>query len=160
MELAGAPGMRVWDQVVSLAALPFIADHRVEGRVIVPATAYLEMMLSAGAQALGDGPLTLSDIRLEKPLFLEAEDSYRLQLTLEPRSDDRALVRIHGREAAAPGAGWVLHVTGTVSRDPAGSSVGAVDVDAIRARCGESVSGEEFYARLAERGNEWGPAFR
>ena len=160
VDLAGLAGTRVWDQVVSLAALPFIADHRVEGRVIVPATAYLEMMLSAGAQALGDGPLTLSDIQLEKPLFLEAEDSYRLQLTLEPRPDDRALVRIHGREADAPGAGWVLHVSGTVSRDPADSSVGAVDVDGIRARCGESVSGEEFYARLAERGNEWGPAFR
>jgi acyl transferase domain-containing protein/acyl carrier protein len=160
VELAGVAGTRVWDQVVSLAALPFVADHRVEGRVILPATAYLEMMLSAGKQTLGEGPLTLSEIQLEKPLFLEADDSYRLQLTLERRSDDLALVRIHGREAKTSGAGWVLHVTGTVSRDPAGSSVGAVDVDAIRGRCGESVSGEEFYARLAERGNEWGPAFR
>ena len=160
VDLAGGAGTRVWDQVVSLAALPFIADHRVEGRVIVPATAYLEMMLSAGAQTLGEGPLTLSEIQLEKPLFLEADDSYRLQLTLERRSDDLALVRIHGRPTEASGAEWVLHVTGTVSRDPAGWSVGAVDVDAIRGRCGESVSGEEFYARLAERGNEWGPAFR
>jgi hybrid polyketide synthase/nonribosomal peptide synthetase FtdB len=160
VELAGVEGARVWDQVVSLTALPFIADHRVEGRVIVPATAYLEMMLSAGAQTLGEGPLTLSEIQLEKPLFLEAKDSYRLQLTLERRSGGLALVRIHGRQADAPGARWVLHVTGTVSRDPAGSSVGTVDVDAIRGRCGESVSGEEFYARLAERGNEWGPAFR
>ncbi len=164
VELAGVGGIRVWDQVVSLDALPFVADHRVEGRVILPAAAYLEMMLSAGAQMLGNGPLTLSEINLEKPLFLATETVYRLQLTLERRSEDLATVRIHGRDASpaderAP-AGWVLHVTGTVSRGPASPSMAAVDVDAIRRRCAETVSGEEFYARLAERGNEWGPAFR
>ena len=162
VELAGVSGVRVWEQVVSLAALPFIADHRVEGRVILPATAYLEMMLSAGAQALGEGPLTLSEIHLERPLFLEAESVHRLQLTLERRSDDQAVVRIHGRDAGATGAGaeWVLHMSGVVARGSATSSPGSVDVEAIRRRCRETVSGEEFYARLAERGNEWGPAFR
>jgi acyl transferase domain-containing protein/acyl carrier protein len=162
--LAGVAGIRVWDQVVSLAALPFVADHRVEGRVILPATAYLEMMLSAGAETFGDGPLTLSEIHLEKPLFLDSDTIYRLQLTLERRSDGVATVRIHGRDAspAAGGTptGWVLHVTGTVARGPAVPVTDVVDVDAIRRRCAEAVSGEEFYARLAERGNEWGPAFR
>ena len=145
---------------MSLTALPFVADHRVEGRVIVPATAYLEMMLSAGAQSLGDGPLTLSEIQLEKALFLEPTAIYRLQLSLEYRSDDVAVVRIHGREASATGTDWILHVSGTVSRDRTAARVAAVDVDAIRRRCPTSVSGAEFYERLAERGNEWGPAFR
>ena len=160
VELAGVGGTRVWEQVVSLTALPFVADHRVEGRVIVPATAYLEMMLSAGAQSLGDGPLTLSEIQLEKALFLEPTAIYRLQLSLEYRSDDVAVVRIHGREASATGTDWILHVSGTVSRDRTAAPVAAVDVDAIRRRCPTSVSGAEFYERLAERGNEWGPAFR
>jgi acyl transferase domain-containing protein/acyl carrier protein len=160
VELAGVAGTRVWEQVVSLTALPFVADHRVEGRVIVPATAYLEMMLSAGAQSLGDGPLRLSEIQLEKPVFLEPETAYRLQLSLAHRSDDAAVVRIHGRQASATGTDWVLHVSGAVSRDRTAAPVAGVDVDAIRRRCGASVSGAEFYERLAERGNEWGPAFR
>ncbi len=51
----GATGVGVWEGAVDLATFPYLVDHRVQGRVIVPATAYLEMAIAAGVEALGRG---------------------------------------------------------------------------------------------------------
>ena len=52
---ANASGVSVWEGTLDLATFPYLADHRVQGRVIVPATAYLEMVVAAAAEAFGRG---------------------------------------------------------------------------------------------------------
>ena len=158
--LAAVPGTAIWEGRLTLAELPYLSDHRVEGRVIVPATAYLEMMHAAAGEVFPGDSVELRDIRLEKPIFLADDAVYRVQLTLRREGDDRASVQIHGVPAGNGDVEpeWTLHATAHVGRS---ADSGSHDrLDDIRERCGDEVSGAVFYARLAERGNEWGQSFR
>jgi acyl transferase domain-containing protein/acyl carrier protein len=157
--LAAVPETAVWEGQLALTALPYLADHRVQGRVIVPATAYLEMMLAAAGEIFGDGPVEIGDIRLDKPIFLADDAAYRVQLTLR-REGDEGSIQIHGVPATGEDGQreWTLHVTARVSRGRAPAE--ETGLDEVRERCIETVPGDVFYARLAERGNEWGSTFR
>jgi acyl transferase domain-containing protein/acyl carrier protein len=156
--LAAVTDAAVWEGQLSIAALRYLTDHRVQGRAIVPATAYVEMIITAAAEVLGTEAVEVEDIRLARPIFLADDAVYRVQLTLRRERADRARVEIHGAPAGEGEPAWTLHASAAVARGTAGAP--SERVDDVRARCSEAVTGDVFYARLAERGNEWGPAFR
>ena len=114
---ANAADVSVWEGAVDLATFPYLVDHRVQGRVIVPATAYLEMVVAAGAEAFGARPLTLGRIKLHAPLALDSDTVARTQTVLAGspgrrawRSRSRAAGDAAGVEAGpgrcTPRAGW------------------------------------------------------
>src|SRR5205807_2270644 len=45
-----------------------LMDHRVRGTSLLPAVATFDLMLTAAASALGAGPWTLCDVRLDAPV--------------------------------------------------------------------------------------------
>jgi acyl transferase domain-containing protein len=158
---AQASGVSVWEGAIDLASFPYLSDHRVQGRVIVPATAYLEMAIAAGAEVFGPRPLTLSRIKLHAPLALDPDTLARTQTVLTGSAGGDVGFAVQSRAVGAAGeaSAWTLHATGRLAAGDAGDEP-TLDVDEIRARCPEEVSGEEFYRRLAARGNDWGPCFR
>ena len=64
---------------------------------------------------------------------------------------------VQSRVTDAAGA-WTLHASGRLAL--ADTEESTLDLGAARARCADEVGGEEFYRRLAQRGNDWGPCFR
>ncbi|MBN6037097.1 type I polyketide synthase [Amycolatopsis sp. 195334CR] len=130
---------------LSLRTHPWLADHAVRGTVMLPGTAFVELAIQAGDQA---GYPSLRDLTLHAPLLLPAEDGVRIQVVVDGEE-----VRIHSRTGEA----WTLHATGVLGSGegelvplstewpPAGAS--PVDLDGI-------------YDQLAERGYDYGPAFR
>jgi acyl transferase domain-containing protein len=160
LELAALGDTTVWEGRLALAEQRYLSDHRVQGQAIVPATAYLEMMLAAAATAFGEAPVAVTDIRLDKPIFLNDDASYRVQVTLRRAADDRVAIEVHGAAPTETGldSSWTLHASASVARAAAGSVTESLDE--VRARCADEVTGDVFYARLAERGNEWGATFR
>lgn len=44
---AARPGEYIWEFELSQQRLPYLAEHQVEGRAVVPATAYLELAQDA-----------------------------------------------------------------------------------------------------------------
>ena len=57
-----------------------LADHKIQGKVIMPGAAYLEMALAAG-EALHGKPWCVRDMSLVEPLILDK--------TSQDRADDR-----------------------------------------------------------------------
>src|SRR5581483_2956079 len=49
-DVAGTPVTHVWQSRIGAQATAYLADHRVEGRIVLPMTAYLEMLSSAAAE--------------------------------------------------------------------------------------------------------------
>lgn len=155
-----ADDLRLWNGEVSLELLPYLEDHQVQGSSIVPATAYLEMALAAGTEVLGGRPIRLTDIENEKPLILGAEHRYVVQTRLSREAGEHWRFEIFSRRATEPDAPWTRHVRGYLSECPPAASETSLDTEQVRARCPEHVEGEAFYQRLAEKGNQWGPAFQ
>ncbi|MGV9363526.1 type I polyketide synthase [Amycolatopsis sp. NPDC003731] len=133
---------------LSLTSLPWLAGHAVRGTVLFPGTGFAELALEAA-----DGG-SVEDLTLEAPLVLPASGAVEVQVGLG-RADDhgRRPLTVHTRLGDGP---WTRHATGRVSPEqapgtplPVWPPVGAVPVDLDGA-----------YARLAERGYEYGPAFQ
>ncbi|MFI1734804.1 SDR family NAD(P)-dependent oxidoreductase [Streptomyces acidicola] len=149
------------DTVLLTAALsadahPWLAEHRVAGRVVVPGTALVELAVQAGDQA---GCGTLTELALHTPLVLPEHGTAHLQIAVEPAAaDGTRAVRVHARPDGSPAdAPWTLHAAGTLA--PAGPSP-SWDLRAWPPSGAEPLPLEGLYDRLAAAGLAYGPAFR
>jgi acyl transferase domain-containing protein/acyl carrier protein len=159
IDLALGPAVRVWQATISTLDVPFLADHRIQGTPVYPATAYLEMVLAAAHQVFGEGPLLINQVEYHAPIALGDGMLRRVQTVFEI-ADRGATFRISSR--AESDAEWTLNATGAMQYDPALAaqpSRGAVLED-VRRRSTERLSGPDFYQQLAAHGNDWGPTFQ
>ncbi|WP_026120466.1 type I polyketide synthase [Nocardiopsis potens] len=143
-----------WLGEVEPARLPWLADHRVGGAVVMPAAAFAEMALAAGRRALG-GPAEAASLEIRRLLSLPWEDPAMDVRTQVSVPDGAGAVRI----AARTGGDWRVHAEARI-RPPAGGPPEPLDVEKARARCGPDQGTGGHYARMAEAGIEYGPAFR
>ncbi|MBI2893045.1 MAG: amino acid adenylation domain-containing protein [Deltaproteobacteria bacterium] len=153
LDLAHLPGSHVFEKRLDLQALPYLADHCVEGTAVLPGTAYVEMALAAAAEILGDGPRALEDITFHRIIFLANDRPRTVQVVVD--ADLR--FEIYSRAADEPE--WTLHASGTILRDAAVAPT-PLPVAELRDRCKEEIPAADFYRASAERGNAWGPSFQ
>ena len=172
-------GPHFWEVTLDKRVLPYLDDHRIEGVAVLPASAYVEMALAAAAEAFRAEPLepaesftspglakafTIKDFEFRRALFLPDGEARHLQLILSPESDGAASIQIYSRAAAMDEAGksWTLHATGRVCPQPDGSVLPTRQetLAEIQARCPETISGSEYYAKLAESGVYYGPILK
>ncbi|MFF5861063.1 SDR family NAD(P)-dependent oxidoreductase, partial [Streptomyces sp. NPDC012751] len=135
-------GSTVHSGRVSTRTHPWLADHAVDGTVLLPGTAFLELATLAGG--------TLDDLVLHLPLAL-SDTPTDIQVSVgAPDDTGRSPVTVHSKG----GDGWVRHASGTL-----GGQVTAGRLD-WPARKAEPVDPDGFYAFLAGLGYQYGPAFR
>ncbi len=153
VRLAAPAGVHVWQTDLRTDAPAYLADHRVQGSAVLPAAAYVEMMLSAAGAVLGAGRLHLSDVSFETALWLPDRQDVPVQVVLTEEMGGGASVQVFGRE----GGEWVRHAAGRVQMmvDDA-----APPAPSDARRGSEELSGAEHYRSLRERGLEYGPAFQ
>ena len=122
--------------------------------------------MASACEIFGNAPLSLRQIENLKPMLLQDDDVQLLQTILVVEADGVARLAIHSRPKDGHGqpvtpAEWTAHVTATISlihSDPPGN--GLATVNAAREQFGRGLTGGEFYALLAKKGNQWGPCFQ
>jgi myxalamid-type polyketide synthase MxaE and MxaD len=148
----------LWQNWILDRAPRYLAEHRVQGKAMMPGAAWLEMAREVGEQVFG-GPVEVSAVSFEAPLHLGGQP--RELQTVLTRQAEQGRLEIFSR--SGQGA-WVRHVHSTVNRLPKISTEGAAEeaeeLDRVRQRCSRAVTEESHYAAMAEKGLEYGPAFR
>ncbi|MBK3562672.1 type I polyketide synthase [Streptomyces sp. MBT62] len=164
--LLGAPmpsegTTRIWQGPLDLADNGYLRDHRIQDTVILPGTAHLELVASAARTVLGTSPLSVSDVRYHRALFLdESGPAVQVKVTVTPREDGSLDCGIYSQDADADDTEWLLH-TEAIARSVAEPAVAPTEsLAAIRARCPEHQDAADFYPWNAERGNQWNGAFQ
>nr|AAK57189.1 MxaE [Stigmatella aurantiaca] len=139
----------IFELELSGTSLPWLSAHRLGGVAVVPASALVELGLSAAAEALGAGARELSDVEFERALVLTEADRRLVQVHLSPASGGQHVFHIHSRAVGgtSPGAGWVRHCRGQIraANTPSGSPE---VLDAVRSRCAQHVQGAAVYEQL------------
>lgn len=162
LQPASEPRLCFWEMSLSVASFPYIADHKVQGAIIFPTTAYVEMALAAAKKVFGDGPCTLENLAIDKALFLAETGVRTLQVILTRASENSAAIEFHSRaEGMAPVAAWLRHAT--VSLKYHGANVVRVASDfspAAISQYPDRISHGQHYRALRERGVDYGPAFQ
>ncbi|MGW4345414.1 SDR family NAD(P)-dependent oxidoreductase [Streptomyces sp. NPDC004690] len=156
---------------------PWLADHAVDGTVLVPGALLAELALHAGELA---GTGRLEELILQQPLVLTPDEpdgqegsasggtgdggAVEVQVAVgPPEQDGTRSVSVHARPAAVEGdddplgAPWTAHATGTLA--PAGGRP-PVRPAAWPPADAEPVDVEQLYDDLALKGYQYGPAFR
>ncbi|WP_455749099.1 type I polyketide synthase, partial [Kitasatospora purpeofusca] len=134
---------------------PWLADHAVDGTVLLPGTAFLDLALHA-ADAVGCG--LVEELTLEAPLVLPTEAAVYLQVAVGAADEaGRRSVTVHSSASPASGSEpSVRHATGVLSSAPA-QPAGAWPWPPADAR---PVPVEGLYEELAGRGYGYGPVFQ
>jgi acyl transferase domain-containing protein len=143
---------------ISLKTHPWLADHAVMDRVLLPGACFVELALAAGQRV---GAEVVEELTLQAPLLLEAEGATQLQLKLsEADADGRRELGIYSRpedsarDALEQGGEWTCHATGVLGAG--GEGVLATDGTATVAGEGAFVAGESQGSgatrRVAEEG--------
>ncbi|MFJ9031677.1 SDR family NAD(P)-dependent oxidoreductase [Streptomyces sp. NPDC102274] len=146
-----------WHARVEPVRLPWLPDHRVDGAVVMPAAAYVEMALAAGRLALG-APVEMTALDGLRALVLPWEDP-RMAVTVQVSvSEEDGHVRVAGRADA--GSEWQVHARCQV-RELLRDAPADRDLAAVRERLRDArVGAEEHYARLSATGVYHGPDFQ
>jgi NADPH:quinone reductase-like Zn-dependent oxidoreductase/SAM-dependent methyltransferase/NADP-dependent 3-hydroxy acid dehydrogenase YdfG len=151
------PGVQ-FEAELSATAPGFLDQHRIDGAVVVPATAHLEMIGAAALACLGEAH-RIEDLTLQEALVIPDGETRTVQVVLTPASGGSMTARVWSC-ATADAPRWTLHVEGRVrSADQEPAAFGA-PLDETCRRCVERLSATDFYERLDGRGLELGPMFR
>ncbi len=145
-----------WNATIDLHHLTYLEDHRVQGAVVYPGAAYVEMALAAAKEIFSEGSYVLSDIEFHKALFF-ADEAETVQLSVDRRG--QTSFDIHS-QAKGEESSWVQHATGNLQRLQNGHAPKSVVLDEIRSRCTEEISKSALYQQFQEMGLEYGPNFQ
>ncbi len=58
------PGTPEWRNLIDPVVVPYLSDHRIDGEVVVPGSAFAEMALAVAREVFPDGPIGLEDFDL------------------------------------------------------------------------------------------------
>lgn len=147
-------GTPEWHGLLDPELLPYLADHKVAGEVVVPGAALLEMAVAAGRQGFGADAVEVEDFDIVQALVIGEATTRETWLRLAPAT---GAVEILSRQRMA-GEEWTLHARGRVGPSPVAAAPergGAAEDDAL-----VPVDPAAIYAAAASAGIEYGPAFR
>jgi myxalamid-type polyketide synthase MxaE and MxaD len=152
----------IWETELDVESFPYIADHKVQGAIILPTTAYLDMALTAARKVFGTTACVLENLVIRKGLFLSAHGARKLQLVFTRDTGHSASIQFFSRaQRTAHATPWILHASVVVRGDaPAAASRSGFSPDRVATDYPDPISSDEHYGALAERGVEYGPAFR
>jgi acyl transferase domain-containing protein len=157
---ANQPGTSIWEIELSLETMPYLRDHRMGGEAVFPGVLFLEMAMEAAAAFFPGRPARLHAVAFHQMLPLREGVPVRLQLVGTREADGAAFQFLTPEPLPEPRGPetWRLHASGRVSADsaPAPSRVSA----GLDRHAPQGESSEAFYAALAERGIQYGPAFQ
>ncbi|NBH10552.1 polyketide synthase dehydratase domain-containing protein, partial [Amycolatopsis sp. SID8362] len=136
------PDVRLFTGRLSLAAMPWLADHAVLDTPLLPGTAFLDLALHAARET----GAAVAELTVEAPLVLPRHGAVLVQVTV---GEDA--VKIFARTEDGP---WTRHASGTLAP--------AADVRPPLAwpPAGTEIDVEKFYVAAAEDGFDYGPAFQ
>ncbi len=84
-----------WEAELSVVLNPFLADHRVQGSVVVPGAVYLEMALAAAEVTYGSNH-SVDNLVLHRAVILDDTCDPILRTTLNQDDRNSGVRRVHG----------------------------------------------------------------
>ncbi|MFJ8747669.1 SDR family NAD(P)-dependent oxidoreductase, partial [Embleya sp. NPDC127516] len=156
VQLGGGQGAVLTGRI-SLRSHAWLRDHAVNGTVLLPGTAFVELAIRAGDEVGCGG---IAELALEAPLVIPEREAVQIQVIVDaPDDGGQRGVSVYGR-AQSGGAlddAWTRHASGVL----APSLAEAVDEFGPWPPAGaQSVALDGFYADLAATGYGYGPAFQ
>jgi len=146
---------------ISVRSIPYLADHGFQDMVVLPGSFYVEMALSMERKLSKRVPSLLRDITFHNPVILSAEDTV-IQVEVRGLGDRRVEYTFY-EAIVEKGSRHQYAAKLEVDRNQSTSLAAGTDVFSIEAFQEQPhavIDSEQFYKRLRENGNQYGPSFQ
>jgi acyl transferase domain-containing protein/NADPH:quinone reductase-like Zn-dependent oxidoreductase/acyl carrier protein/short-subunit dehydrogenase len=140
-----------WENHLDTTVVPALADHRVGGEALLPASAYAEIAFAAASEHSQTG-IELSELEIRAPLALDAQRSKTLRFKLDA-ADGSFTLRSRERLSSDP---WRLHAVGRLWASPASSAEEKISLPQEP----PLLAAAEHYSMTRAVGLDYGPAFQ
>ncbi len=153
----------VFENSLPTRAISWLNNHQVYGTVVIPASAYVEMMMEGAREALKEEHIQLDDLFIHQALALLDGSSRLIQLLLNPSKDDASTeVQIFSCPENAEEDRWILHASGQVriGNSPDNLSTERIPIADIQARCSQILESQQHYQHMREVGLQHGTSFQ
>ncbi|GAU82905.1 type I polyketide synthase [Bosea sp. BIWAKO-01] len=148
-----ADGSPEWRNLLDPELLPYLNDHLVNGVVVVPATAFVEIALAAGDALHPSARLELDDFDILRPLTFGEGEIREVSTRYASRTDS---IEIWSRKRLS-GDDWLMHARGTIRPLPPSEAAGGVLPSPSTSTVATT---GEVYAEAARAGLGYGTAFQ
>lgn len=145
----------IWKNRLDPALLAWLADHVVQGSMVLPGAAYIEMAISAVLSTGDCDGVEIEAFEIRRPVVIAPGAEPLIEVGL---SADDGTFRLHASDTP----GTTLPAVAVARAVPLARrrSEPAASVEAIRARMGKRIDGADLYSRFTAQGLIYGPAFQ
>ncbi len=148
---------QIFESTLSATNPAYLADHRVFGSTVFPASAFFEMAMVVARTVFGQDEVALTNVTIGRALLL-SDAPVTVQMVATPNGD-RFDFEISSRSSEGTDGEWVQHTMGSLERrlpSPAAS----INIEDTLAQFPQTVDIDELTARFEARGLEYFPRFR
>ncbi|WP_432251155.1 amino acid adenylation domain-containing protein [Streptomyces sp. HNM1019] len=154
-EIAGTE-LSLFTNVVAADQPEWVGEHRVMDTVLLPGTAFFEVIRAAG-DAAHAGEWDVSDVVFAWPLVIAPGTPVRTQVTVGPAVGTTRPVKVYSAPEGQDG--WQLHVEGSLTPAETAGAAG-VSAETLPPRGAEPLDVSALYRELDSVGYGFGPNFR
>nr|AYM54557.1 hypothetical protein [Racemicystis crocea] len=162
------PGARFWEITIDPGEIAYLSEHRIQGAIVLPGAAYMDIVLSAANDLLGATPFLLEELALSRPMVLQEGTATKAELSITREGPEVWSFRLSSlvpREQEEDGADpeWALHVSGRIRREEGAETrarLARKPLAVIQSRCATEIERQAYYDVQRAKGLELGPAFQ
>jgi len=148
------PDGPVWNTHLDPHVVPYLRDHKVNGKIVVPGSAFAEMAISAGRQWFGVTRIEVRDMDIFQPMMLSEEHVTEVRLEISP---DTGSLQIASRARLADDE-WQIHAICRIAEIP---RVHEPELIPVKQKSDhDETEREQLYAQASKFGLDYGPAFK
>ncbi|HHL19621.1 MAG TPA: SDR family NAD(P)-dependent oxidoreductase, partial [Thiothrix sp.] len=148
-----------WENIIDTTLFPYLADHVVDGGVILPAAAYIEIALAAAKSWFNQDDINKANYEIENidihtPIVLDHTKVVHFNLL-----PDDGSFKISSRDRLSDDP-WTLNIVGRLMGNTARKPAEAVDINNIKTTSQHTITREEHYQLTAAVGLDYGAGFQ
>ncbi|NES05390.1 MAG: acyltransferase domain-containing protein, partial [Okeania sp. SIO2F4] len=147
----------------STQSLPFLAEHRVYEKVVVPAANHISLLLAGASLTFSETGCQLENILFPQALAIPEEGMRNVQVAFTPE-DSSYSFQLISFDSSSNGNGnnnsWALHAKGKISPTVEQTQKLIETIEEIKSRCTQKIETTEIYQNLWDRQLQYGESFR
>ncbi|MGZ2749832.1 amino acid adenylation domain-containing protein [Burkholderia stagnalis] len=143
----------------------YVDHHRLFGAMVVPGASHIAMFLAAAEVYYGEAGCVVDEILFLRPFVMPEAGQRTVQIVMRPTGGQAhaiEMLTLAPQRDPADDAAWTLHVEARGIRGPRAlpPAPDASELDAVKARCADYLSGADFYSKVWIPGMDTGNSFR
>ncbi|MEM9138139.1 MAG: polyketide synthase dehydratase domain-containing protein, partial [Cyanobacteria bacterium P01_F01_bin.42] len=144
-----------FEGVIDPARLSYFQEHAVFERPILPATGFIELVLSAFLQVIDGEQATIQNLKILRPLLVEQAQTVQIILSPDENPPHGYKFEVLTRSVES----WQSHATGSISSQGQETASDST-LTTAQELCKQAIAPVDCYQRLASQGITYGDNFR